>query len=586
MKGLLSTRHPGWLAAACAALLAVPQLQPSSALAGTLVADTVATVTGVLTLPDGRPASDARVSLEALAVPPVSGAPVDIVAAGVTDKAGRLALRVEVTDALRTAAARNGGALNVELFAEQVEEAPLVPAPAPAPAPMPSGDCIGCFGAAAPTGCLDTSVLQSDNPRDALAMDDDALHMLSMSESSSSSVADQPTPCVSTLPSPDGLVPDDMKEPDLSRVTEQAGQRPTWVVTHAFYLGLLNTGNGDLATAFAPVNVGTLLLGEITSEYTADAPELAPAPQQSPPPPSSGSDEPLADTITGYPIGDTQHIGMVSEVHLVTTPHDEAPAVETRTNVSGAVPGDEIMDSPIMPAPPSENEAYDPVGRCRHEWPKNRNARLVDVLERRNEWQPVTEVHASAGMKVEYQRGQTADDTVGVSYKHEGKGWKVNGSVEIKNKGAYDAELPIINGKVGHYVDAEFRHVRERITNCGDTGNYPYVYFRVRALDWTGGLQIDTSKDLRGWDTKAGYDEAYRKGFTTTIWRGEKLRRTTAKSFKYTAGVEAFGVTLSAQSDFSESSWIRWYGNPNREYSHLFGNDNVVKSASIVYSYD
>jgi hypothetical protein len=286
--------------------------------------------------------------------------------------------------------------------------------------------------------------------------------------------------------------------------------------TSALVFGALNLGYMTIGDATSPGSIG--LHSETPYEYT-----------------------PAADVDNARPRG----IPGVS----MYIPDQSASDVAIPYDPTAADPAPWIAETPST-RNPDDTSGGGWADICKHT--DNQERWHTKRLDREYRWHPVGEVHSSTDEKVYYTYGQAAHTKIGTSYNQSGKGWKVNGGFTIGTSRGTEAKMATQRPSFSRHVMAEFFHVKEAMMRCPqgydeERGPWPLFKDRIRAISWQGTLQYD-SRDISGRDTKDEYERAFDEGRAGHMERGGTFIKNAGKSFKWEAGVTAFGVQIFAES--------------------------------------
>jgi len=207
-------------------------------------------------------------------------------------------------------------------------------------------------------------------------------------------------------------------------------------------------------------------------------------------------------------------------------------------------------------------------------------------------FEPVGELHVYWDGTAKFTYGKTADSEMGVGYSHSYGPWSVSGTVHIGNSnsravdisGSAPASFP--EQPFGHRIITKFHYLHERSSQGGDCN----VVDRIRATEWIASILNSTDVSYRDGYDRANYVWQNCPASSPEACFGEygpraHFGRQSAKAVKYTAGVSAFGVQLSAQSGYSTMVQMDWtFGNqPDTHY--LFYDKPPYDTAPQVYSY-
>lgn len=363
----------------------------------------------------------------------------------------------------------------------------------------------------------------------------------------------------------------------MVQVVYQTAQNGVWtteVGAGGVYSQLLEYDTGDAGFTLAPVNVGVVIIADTTSGIGGlpDTPPNDPYDPNTPPDPSV----PLPAGLGGV---------------LAQVPYEEpwvdTPSVSTRwANVVALPP--KLPESSAMPKP--EDPPYsDPDDRCKR--PINQGTWLVDKIDSEYRWQPVGEVHSVPGLKVRYHYEERASTTLGLAVSEDGSHWKVSGGTSMANDSGASTVLPWMPDTYARKVQGEFYYAHNRKTWCPvgyDERDGPYATHteEIKAVSWQGGVRYD-SEDLSGADNRDARDKAIAEGRAMTLVKGDSFSRKSGTSYKYTAGVSAFGVGLNAVSTFDTKHTLELIAGTSRQSWRAWGDKGAPPSAAnhAIYVY-
>jgi hypothetical protein len=366
----------------------------------------------------------------------------------------------------------------------------------------------------------------------------------------------------------------------LGGITGPAGQDTTdrVLIGVGAFTAHMKEQDGGTAAVIQPVNIGVLTVEDTTALVGVSG--IAETPPEDTSSADTGSGPGLYDTNNGSAPGS----GDLTVVPPgVSSPDANPPAVESAASTA-----------PIFDAIPIIAPANDPSGgnkpddRCLKG--KNRGTWIVDVEDRDERLEPVGEVHTSTDEKVSYTYTQKAASTIGIGVKYDGGHWNVSGSVEMGNTSSGATSLPKMGGSFSRQVMGEFGFIKEHKTWCPQ--NYDGVNSKashvdiVRALAWTGAVRYD-SRDRSQFDQKDDYDSAKDDHRVGDFQPNSDFVKNTGKTLKFSVGVEAFGVGLTAVSKNDVNHKMSLKTGTTRQHYHLFGDVAYPADAAnhAVYAY-
>jgi len=161
-----------------------------------------------------------------------------------------------------------------------------------------------------------------------------------------------------------------------------------------------------------------------------------------------------------------------------------------------------------------------------------------------------------------YGREQDADTNFGVAISADnGTTWTIGGENHIGDSGR--ATFPPAKRRYARKLRSlfEFTHQAARNNTCAAWDHY------IRATSWIGG----TNSDLR---QPGALDRCDPRYFPNGFEGGSKFNRAQEEAVRWSRGVVAFGVALTAQSGFSKNVALHYvFGGPLHKYHYLCGPD-------------
>lgn len=344
-----------------------------------------------------------------------------------------------------------------------------------------------------------------------------------------------------------------------------------WQGAGAFYSAIVAYGSGPGGLGLAPVNIGVLTISSAAVSAGASLPDTP-------------SDDPYAADGTYVGSGPQRPAlltGGTGETAAATPmpsePYVETPDVMTDTYVSAP------PDFPTYPAPSPEREPgeYDGDWKCKK--PANQNRWVTDSRTLQTKFQPVGEVHGWWGTEIDYAYSERASSSLAVKVRPEGSNWSAGGRSYIGNDSNTQMGIPTQYSFVAVPVEAQFNHYYEKQTWCPqgyDPDRGPYATHRemVYTTAWTGGLRYGTRQ--LGGDGPEAYKKAAAEGRALTMYQNSKFKKNKGKTYKYSVGVEAFGVGIDIESINSAKHHFELRTTAKLKDWHLFGNKDVPPSPS------
>jgi len=351
--------------------------------------------------------------------------------------------------------------------------------------------------------------------------------------------------------------------------TQTLGADVTWRTLHgagAIYSSLMRYGGGT-GLVMAPVNVGVLTVVSVGASVgvygLGDTPANDPYDPETPP----ALSRPVLPGDAG---------GVIDTAPIAPSPAVEVEGLDALLDMAVGPPAE-----PVGIMAPDEEE--DPLGgdaRCRK--PINQGKWFVDSLKNSQVWMPVGEVHSWLGMKTAYAYAESANTKIAAALNLEAKGWKISGSVNVTNSGKSTSTGGYKEGDQAIPFESEFVSVYEKRTWCPtgydeDRGPTATHEERVTTTKWTGGTRYG-SRALGGdgWDE---YREAKAEGRSMTMYQNWTFTKDSGKTYKYTFGVSAYGVGLSAESMMDAKHRATIKTTTRLKDWHVWGDVDVPASA-------
>ncbi|HXR71543.1 hypothetical protein [Actinocrinis sp.] len=199
----------------------------------------------------------------------------------------------------------------------------------------------------------------------------------------------------------------------------------------------------------------------------------------------------------------------------------------------------------------------------------------------------IGEPHAYIGMSVQYTYQQNATTTIGIGYSNSGSNWSANGAASVTFTGGSSVMTAPSGDHYAPYMWGTFVYDKQQeyISCQGNVSNY-----RIVPDYWTG--SATASGNLTQYD-----------GSNSPVWQYDQSHGGVGEAFydsnmtfsksggpgaTYSAGVNVFGINLSANTNYSTSVTYKWVMNNNSSIPHvLFGNGvypAATSGAQIVYS--
>lgn len=228
--------------------------------------------------------------------------------------------------------------------------------------------------------------------------------------------------------------------------------------------------------------------------------------------------------------------------------------------------------------------ASDPSGGGSSEPCRSTYAPIVTVVATENDYQPVGEGHVMYDSTGTFSYGEHANTDLTGAYKVGGGSWDATaGASHMGNKKAM-----VTKGFVAHEamaVTTGFRYRKERVEFTDDYGDKHVCRtdYRVVPETWVGG-EIDGT-DVSSHDSYAQMDAARGKKWAQPFGKGAGFTKDMSKGEKYNAGVTAFGIGLSAQSEWSAQVDMVWqFGRATTEH-WLYGSNGDPVHAATLYAW-
>jgi hypothetical protein len=362
------------------------------------------------------------------------------------------------------------------------------------------------------------------------------------------------------------------------KIAAEDGAWHTYVGTGGIYTQVVEYGPSPTGYATAPLNIGVMYVEDVKAQ--AGLSGFAETPSDDPEDPHSDHTAVVGVQANGLPDAGW-YVGQ--------TPWVSAPYVPVPDALGNSVTVNAPPTLPEYPAGTPENDD-DRSGDDRCKSPSNQNTWIVDRIDLAYRNQPVGEVHSSLGEKIRYHYEEHAATTLGMAVSHEGGAWKVSGAAEMSNDGSTKTAIGWLNDTHAHRVLAEFVYVYNYLTWCPqgyDATKGPMAAHsaEIKALHWTGGLVADSN--WIGGDTAENLHRAIKDGRAMKVRPGNECTKTTGKTYKYTAGVSAFGVGLNATSANDVHHTLELQAGTSREYWYAWGDKGAPADPKnhAIYSY-
>lgn len=205
------------------------------------------------------------------------------------------------------------------------------------------------------------------------------------------------------------------------------------------------------------------------------------------------------------------------------------------------------------------------------------------VVERTEPFEPVGEVHTGRDTFAKFEYGKKANTNLSGAYKPQGSNWIAG--YGVSHMGNTETA---IGGEMGPHFGrvqmTQFRYRKDKIEWCerGLTCQTPCrTDYRVVAEQWKG-ISIIDGEDVSHLDGQERFNQRKDEGEFSP---GKYWRKHQGQGKQYTKGVEAFGIGLHSQSEWSE--WVDIYYRFGTEpFQHmLFSTEDEIEKAQTVYGW-
>jgi len=129
------------------------------------------------------------------------------------------------------------------------------------------------------------------------------------------------------------------------------------------------------------------------------------------------------------------------------------------------------------------------------------------------------------------------------------QGWSISGSVYIGNSSSFNDTLGTKGAYTEQQADAEFAYEMDENDDCG-------TMYRIVATQWTGGLGYGAQVGGDGPNNYYSVPDSYH---ADQPGGGQKPQKTSGTGYHYTWQVQAFGVSLGDETDYSNEVTTTWY---------------------------
>jgi hypothetical protein len=192
-----------------------------------------------------------------------------------------------------------------------------------------------------------------------------------------------------------------------------------------------------------------------------------------------------------------------------------------------------------------------------------------EVIDLRNERTTIGEMHVPSYSNGHYSYSLGAETEIAVAIGDADGNWRTDGTSHQTKQ--YNTETGW-NGGAGfaQQVQTYFQFEKFGIEGPGCSGHY-----KIEAKQWAGGAAYGVG--VGQWD---GQCVAKYAPWSVTFFAGTQLTKQSGAGFFYRIGATAFGVNLSAKSNWQPAnSYVVNFG-----ADHIMcGNDNVIPASSLVY---
>jgi hypothetical protein len=235
-------------------------------------------------------------------------------------------------------------------------------------------------------------------------------------------------------------------------------------------------------------------------------------------------------------------------------------------------------------AAPLLGPASDPGGGGGSEPCRSTYAPIVTVEDTETDFQPVGEGHVMYDSTGSFAYGEHANTDLDGAYKIGGGAWDTTaGASHMGNKKAMVTKDFVAYEAV--VVTTGFRYRKERVEFTDDQGDKHVCRtdHRIVPETWVGG-GIDGA-DVSSHDSYGQMDAARGKEWADPFGKGYGFVKNMNKGEKYKIGVTAFGIGLTAQSEWSAQVDMTWKFGRQTDQHWLYGSNDPIKAAATVYAW-
>lgn len=187
------------------------------------------------------------------------------------------------------------------------------------------------------------------------------------------------------------------------------------------------------------------------------------------------------------------------------------------------------------------------------------------AIQNNNYMEPVGEFHTWDDMSGEYSYGKTASTNLGVAFDYNsGNGWGLGGSAYMGQTSSYKGGSGPIGARYGYQQMNEFAWEEDE----SDSGCQGRSIYRIRPLWWTGGN--GQGPDVSGGDGPNNYWSVPSQ-YRADVRSGSPVDIESGTGYTYTWQVNAFGVSLNSETDYSTQVTMHWSMGTNSVQHSLFG---------------
>jgi hypothetical protein len=217
-------------------------------------------------------------------------------------------------------------------------------------------------------------------------------------------------------------------------------------------------------------------------------------------------------------------------------------------------------------------------GSCRSTY-----APLVTVVGKEVDYQAVGEAHVMYDSTGKFEYGEHANTDLNGAYSAGGGPYSTSGSANhMGNKSGMVRQA--FTAHQAYVVRTGFHYRKERLDFTDDQGDGHVCRsdFRIIPDGWVAGAIL--GDNVSSHDSAGQMDAARGKTWATLFGPDTEFEKNTSKGQKYKTGVTAFGITLGAQSEWSNQVDVHWtFGSGDDHW--LYGSDNTVIKAKNVYAW-